>query len=101
MTRPRPSVLLERFRPEIRAILARYRVVNPRIFGSVARGTDTAESDLDLLVSDPPQARMSLMTLGGLNAELQDLLGIPVDIIVAEDLPERVRQDIAKGARPI
>jgi hypothetical protein len=36
----------------VRAVIARYPVANPRIFGSVARGEDEEGSDLDLLV-DP------------------------------------------------
>ena len=99
--RIRPSELVKTYLPQIHAILARYRVQNPLVFGSVARGTDTIDSDLDLLVSDPPETPLSLMVLGGINAELQDLLGIPVDVIVAEDLPEPLRHDLAREARPI
>ncbi|HEX2890769.1 nucleotidyltransferase family protein [Vineibacter terrae] len=52
--RVRPSVLLERYRTEIRSIVARHRGANPRVFGSVLHGTDTEESDLDLLVDSEP-----------------------------------------------
>jgi predicted nucleotidyltransferase len=97
----RPSELLERYRPQIRDILARYRVINPRVFGSVALGTDKAGSDLDLLISDPPDGLLSVMTLGGINAELEDLLGIGVDVIVESDLSEPKRSTIVRQARPL
>ena len=97
----RPSNLVEQFRPQIRAILARYRATNPRVFGSVAAGTDHLGSDLDLLISDPPEGPLSIMTLGGINAELEDLLGIGVDIIVDTDLSEPKRHAIIEQARPL
>ena len=48
----RPSEILAAKADEIREIIARYPVRNPRIFGSAARGDDEEGSDLDLLV-DP------------------------------------------------
>lgn len=48
----KPSTALAEKLPEVRAILARYPVANPRLFGSVARGQDREDSDLDLLVED-------------------------------------------------
>ncbi|MFL5166619.1 MAG: nucleotidyltransferase family protein, partial [Microvirga sp.] len=48
----RPSEILALKADEIREIIARYPVRNPRIFGSAARGEDAEGSDLDLLV-DP------------------------------------------------
>ena len=46
----RPSEALAKHRDEVREIIARYPVSNPRIFGSAARGEDTEGSDLDILV---------------------------------------------------
>ena len=60
-----------------------------RVFGSVARGEDRADSDVDLLVDLPPH--MSLLGLGRLQAELEEILGTRVDLIPAADLKPDVR----------
>ena len=46
----RPSEALAKYRDEVLAIIARYPVTNPRVFGSTARGEDVEGSDLDILV---------------------------------------------------
>ncbi len=61
-------------------ILARYpRLSNLRVVGSVARGEDTEDSDVDFLVDLASGA--TLFDLGGLHEDLEELLGIPVDVI--------------------
>lgn len=75
-----PSELLHIHREEILEIMKRYpRLTNLRIVGSVARGEDTEESDIDFLVDPAPDA--SLFDLGGLHEDLEELLGVPVDVI--------------------
>ena len=74
----RPSVVLERYRDRVRAIVAEHRGHEPRVFGSVARGTDTSSSDVDLLVRFDPGT--SIFDVVGLARELEELLGAPVDI---------------------
>ena len=65
---------------DIYRILRRYPTVsNVRICGSVARGTDTDSSDVDFLVTAGPGT--TLFTLGGLLEDLQDALGVSVDVI--------------------
>jgi hypothetical protein len=49
--RPRPSVTLYRHRDEVLAVMNEYGIERPRVFGSVARGTDTWRSDIDFLVT--------------------------------------------------
>ncbi|MBX3531624.1 MAG: nucleotidyltransferase domain-containing protein [Rhizobiaceae bacterium] len=74
----RPSEALARHRDEVLAIIARYPVANPRVFGSVARGEDTEGSDIDILVD-----RIGPMTypeLFKLEGEISVLLGSPVEI---------------------
>lgn len=75
----RPSELVARHRDEIRALVAESRAGDPRLFGSVARGTDRPGSDLDLLVSFDDSA--SLFDLARLHLELEALLGITVDVL--------------------
>jgi predicted nucleotidyltransferase len=69
---------------------------NPRVFGSVVHGEDTEDSDLDLLVD--PQDQISLFDLGAIIAELNELLGIRVDVATPAALPEPMRQRILRDA---
>lgn len=85
---PRPSTVVDRFRTS-----------NPRVFGSALLGTDTEGSDLDLLVDALPRA--TLFDLGGLQAELEDLLGVSVDLLTPGDLPVKFRQQVLEQARPV
>lgn len=85
--------------PAIRAIAARFRAANPRVFGSTLRATDSQNSDLDLLVDPLPGA--TLFDLGGLQVELEALLGVPVDLLTPEDLPAKFRDQILATARPV
>jgi predicted nucleotidyltransferase len=50
----RPSISLENNRSQVREVLQRFGMTNPRVFGSAARGEDTDKSDLDILVDAPP-----------------------------------------------
>lgn len=95
----RPSVALELKRSGVREAVSRYRTSNPRIFGSVLHGTDRDDSDLDLLVDALPGA--TLFDLGGLQDELESLLGIHVDLLTPADLPVRFRAAVLAEARPV
>lgn len=75
----RPSVLLRARRDEVLAAIARVGASDPRVFGSVARGDDGPGSDIDLLVTFPPEA--DIVTLLTLEEELADLLIVPVDVV--------------------
>jgi predicted nucleotidyltransferase len=95
----RPSEVLEKNRQAIRDVTARHKATNPRVFGSVARGEDGPDSDLDILVDGLPG--MTLFDLGGLQAEMADLLPCRVDIVTSAGLKERLRQRIVAEARAI
>lgn len=75
----RPSVLLRARRDEVLAALARIGANDPWVFGSVARGEDDPGSDLDLLVTFPPDA--DIVTLLTLEEELAKILTVPVDVV--------------------
>ena len=81
------------------ALATRHRASNVRLFGSLARGDGTQVSDIDLLVDPLPGA--TLFDLGGLQIELQQLLGAPVDILTPEDMPESWRKDILSAAKSL
>jgi predicted nucleotidyltransferase len=95
----RPSVALDMKRSEVRGATGRFRVANPRVFGSVLRGTDRDGSDLDLLVDALPGA--TLFDLGGLQEELETLLGVRVDLLTPTDLPPKLRAKVLAEARPV
>ncbi|MGH8997744.1 MAG: helix-turn-helix domain-containing protein [Acidimicrobiales bacterium] len=83
-------------RVEVAAALARYGLSNPRVFGSVARGEEGTESDVDLLV-DVPEG-VGLVALGRCQAELEQLLGAPVDLAPAGDLKPSVAAEVLAEA---
>jgi predicted nucleotidyltransferase len=95
----KPSVVLAAKRSAIRAVAGRFRSANVRVFGSVRHGTDREDSDLDLLVDPLPGA--TLFDLGGLQVELEDMLGIPVDLLTPGDLPPAFRERVLADAIPV
>lgn len=96
----KPSIALEKNREAVRAAIQRYpTIANPRVFGSVLHGDDTEESDLDLLVDALPGT--SLFTLGGLQVELEKLLGVPVDLVLSSELNRRIKDQVITEARPL
>jgi uncharacterized protein len=95
----RPSALLDQHREAIHAVVAAHRGRNPRVFGSVLHGEDTAGSDLDLLVD--PADGMSLFDVGAIRWKLRDLLGIPVDVVSPRSLPDSFRDKVLATAEPV
>lgn len=94
-----PSEMLERHRDDIRRIVALHRTTNPRVFGSVRHGMDTDVSDLDLLVDPLPGT--TLFDLGAIQMELEELIGVAVDVRTPGDLPERFRAEVLREALPV
>lgn len=95
----RPSEVLREQRDLIRAVAMRHRTENPRVFGSASRGEDTETSDLDLLVDPLPGA--TLLDLGAIQIELEESLGISVDVLTPGDLPRKFRDQVLREAVPI
>ena len=95
----KPSAALDRHRAAVRAAVSRFRSANPRVFGSALHGTDREGSDLDLLVDALPDA--TLFDLGGLQAELEEMLGVPVDVLTPGDLPPKFRDRVLAEAAPV
>ena len=86
-------------RDEIIAIAARHGATNVRVFGSVARGTDGPESDLDLLVDVTGEA--SPWFPAELLVDLEDLLGIEVDVLTEPTIYWVIRDRVLAEARPL
>lgn len=95
----KPSEALAAHRNEIREIVLAHRAVNARVFGSVVHGSDTDESDLDILVDTTPDT--TLFDLGAIRYKLRNLLGVQVDVLTPGALPDKFRQIVISEARPV
>jgi predicted nucleotidyltransferase len=95
----RPSEALAKHRTRIRQIAMLHRVRDVRVFGSAARGDDTESSDLDILVE--PTAETTLLDIGAIQQELQQLLGLDVDVLTPGALPDLHRERILSEALPV
>ena len=87
------------FREQIQTIASRHRVSNIRVFGSIVHGTDTENSDLDLLVE--PTSETTLFDIGGVQFEVSSLLAIKVDVLTPPALPEAFRAQVLVEARAL
>ena len=92
------SILRER-RLEIIAAFEDLGATNIRVFGSVARGEDQAESDIDLLVDLKPGT--GLFGLAKLIGVAEGILGVSVDVVPAIDLKPSTSQEILQQAVPL
>ncbi len=86
-------------RGELREVLRRHGVTNARLFGSVARGDDHEGSDVDVLVDLAPGT--SLIDVIGIQMELEDILGVSVDLVPAKGLKDRVRKSAERDLIPL
>lgn len=94
--RMKPSISLETHRDQVRNVLRRFGMENPRVFGSAARGEDTETSDLDVLVEAPQGT--SLYDLAQIEIELEAILGCKVEVVtkdfLAPDIAERAEAEL-------
>jgi uncharacterized protein len=95
----KPSLVLEANRDAVRALVAKHRAANPRVFGSVARGEDGEGSDLDLLVDPLPES--TWRDQWELQDDLEKLLGVKVDLVTEERLRPRIRAHALAEAEPL
>ena len=91
--------LLPEKRKEILNIAMKHGAYNVRVFGSAARGNTGPDSDVDILVE--MEEGRSLLDLGGLLMDLQDLLGCKVDVVTEQGLRPRIRNRILREAVPL
>lgn len=95
----KPSGILQQNREMIRSVALKHHTRNPRVFGSVLSGADDGRSDLDLLVEPLPGT--TLFDLGAIQVELEEALGIAVDVLTPGDLPAKIRDQILRDAVPV
>ena len=91
--------LLGQKREDVLRIARTYGARRIRVFGSVARGEADAQSDVDFLVELDPGR--SLLDLGGLQFELEGLLGRSVDVVTERGLKARIRERVLREAVPV
>lgn len=95
----KPSEALQFHRAAIRSVVRSHRALNARVFGSVLHGRDTEESDLDILVD--PTSETTLFDISAIRIELRKLLGVPVDVLTPNALPDNVRAAVLAEALPV
>ena len=95
----KPSDVLERHREAIRSVVEANRATNARVFGSALHGSDSENSDLDVLVD--PTDSTTLFDIGAIRGELSDLLGVRVDVLTPMALPDSFRDAVLSEAREI
>ena len=91
------SQLIRDKREEIIALAAKHGAYNVRVFGSVARGEATENSDLDFLI-DYDLEKVSSWFPVGLKLDLEELLGVSVDIGAAKSLKESIKDRVLSEA---
>ena len=95
----KPSQALASHRESIRRVVESHHARNARVFGSVVRGDDTEDSDLDILIDPTPET--TLFDIGAIRHELLQLLGVPVDVLTPKALPDKVRAIVLAEAEPV
>jgi predicted nucleotidyltransferase len=95
----KPSEALNAHRAAIRLVVESHRARNARVFGSVLHGEDTDSSDLDILVDPTPDT--TLFDIGAIRHELAKLLGVPVDVLTPNALPDNFRALVLAEASPV
>jgi len=90
---------IKKKREEILRIATQHGARNIRLFGSLVRGEADEKSDIDFLVE--MESGRSLLDMGGLLMDLQELLGREVDVVTDRGLHKRIRERILREAVPL
>ncbi len=94
----KPATLRE-FAPDILHIAMKHGVRSVQVFGSFATGKQTESSDLDLLVTLDPGR--DLLDLIALKQELEEQIGLQVDVVTEKGLSPHLRERILRQARAL
>ena len=90
---------IEEIKQKITPLLKQHGVTRAAVFGSVARGESTAESDVDILVEIPK--KHGLFEFLHIKHTLEDVLGKKVDLLEYDAIKERMKQNILADQVPI
>jgi len=85
---------LREHEPELKAA----GIARLAVFGSVARGDNSPQSDVDLLADFDKTKQLTLLSLGRIENRLADLLGTRVDLLSPEWLKESIRNQVLREA---
>jgi predicted nucleotidyltransferase len=91
---------LQEKREQVLEIAAKHGAFNVRVFGSVVRGEDNPESDIDFLIDYDPE-KVTPWFPGGLLMDLQDLLGRKVDVLTERGISPLIREQVLAEAKPL
>jgi uncharacterized protein len=94
MNREQVLATLRAHEPKLKAA----GVVRLSLFGSTARGDGRPDSDIDLLAAFDQTRRISLLDVAGIEIQLSELLGQPVDLIEEGTLKPRVQRAVEAEA---
>jgi len=92
----KPSEALNKNRVEIRQIVETHHASNARVFGSVSKGEDTEQRDLDILID--PTNETTLFDIGAIERKLKSLLGVTVDVLTPNALPDHFRDEVISSS---
>lgn len=95
------SLQFDAVHDQIAALCRRYGIVELSVFGSVARGDDRPDSDVDLLYVSASDSTSSLWELWELRDELTQLLGREIDLVSKDNLHWVIRDRVLNEARPV
>lgn len=91
---------LQEKREQVLEVAAKHGAFNVRVFGSVVRGEDTPDSDIDFLIDYDPE-KVTPWFPGGLLMDLQDLLGRRVDVLTEKGMSPLIRERVLAEAKPL
>jgi len=97
MSRPRIDFSIE----SLEGFCRHYQVSRIALFGSVLRDDYRLDSDIDVLVTFAPDARIGFMTLGRMKRELSEIFRRPVDLIPQDGLKPAIRDSVLSSALEI
>jgi predicted nucleotidyltransferase len=92
---------LKKRREEILAIARQCGLTNIKVFGSVARGEERPDSDIDFLVTSDPNSPHKGLDVFGFPVEMEELLGRKVDMVFEKGLYHVIRDDVLSEAKPL
>jgi hypothetical protein len=92
----KPSDALPQYRETIRRLVLQAGMSNPRVFGSVLRGEDREDSDLDILVDPAPRASLLAMEL--LQSRIASATGVKIDLRTPEEIHLKFRDKVLAEA---
>lgn len=94
-----PSDALKTRSAAVSAVVQAHRASNARVFGSVLHGRDTEDSDLDILIN--PTSETTLFDVSVIRMELRQILGVCVDVLTPNGLPDKYWAAALAEAHPV